>query len=148
MSPSSSQTTAAATERIADAAETAVEKTTGVKGSLGVWLQMGFGGVVAVAMMLLMNNSMSQVSELQKAGIEQVKEERTLHRETLSQMKVEAAQQRLDAEVKYNRTDTSHKEAMGKMGATIERAVTSLEKATDVMIEANRKAGGMPGGPP
>jgi predicted metalloprotease len=144
MSPSSSQTTAAATERIADAAETAVEKTTGVKGSLGVWLQMGFGGVVAVAMMLLMNNSMSQVSELQKAGIEQVKEERALHRETLAQMKVEAAQQRLDAEVKYNRTDTAHKEAMSKMGNTIERAVTSLEKATDAMIEANRIKGGPP----
>lgn len=142
----SSQTTAAATERIADAAEvaaeTAVEKASGVKGALGVWLQMGFGGVIAVAMMFMMSNNMDQVKELQKNSIEQARDERTLYRESMSLMRVDAAQSRVEAEVKYNRTESSHKEAMNKMGHTIERAVTSLEKATDVMIEANKHKGG------
>ncbi|CAN5418575.1 hypothetical protein BH11PLA2_BH11PLA2_32500 [soil metagenome] len=132
------ETTAAATVRIADAAETSVEKSTGVKGSLGTWLQMGFGGVVAIAMMYMMNNQTTQLQELQKNSIEQAREERTLYRESMSHMRIDAAQMRMDAEAKYIRTESSHKDAMGKMGQTIERAVTSLEKATDVMVETNR----------
>ena len=132
------ETTAQATARVADAAETVAQTATGISNKL--WsniAQMGAVGVVCVAFLYMQQNTMSQLRELQTAGMAQSREERQLHRETIASMQKEASE-------RYTRTETAHKETMGRMGTTIERAVTSLEKATEVMAESNRRKDGGP----
>ena len=57
------------------------------------------------------------------------KEDRLMFREELKAIRV-------DANDRYLRTEATHEKNMGKMGATIERAVTGMEKATRALEKA------------
>lgn len=54
------------------------------------------------------------------------KEDRSMFREELKALRV-------DAQERFVRTEAAHTKSMEKMGNTVERAVTSMEKATRVL---------------
>jgi len=101
--------------------ETVDEATTPAMGLSG-WLAKNFANLSAVTVMCA--GACWLVFEMNKSA----KEDRTMFREELKAI-------RMDAQDRYVRTEATHTKSMEKMGTTIERAVTALEKATRVVEE-------------
>ena len=58
-----------------------------------------------------------------------------------------AAENRAAQDRRFDRTESTHSKHMEKMGATIERAITSMESATRVLEKVADKNSGGGGGP-
>lgn len=66
--------------------------------------------------------------------MKQSKEDRVMFRDELKSI-------RTTQDARWEKTDLTHGKAMEKMGATIERAVTSMEAATKGINDASRRIG-------
>lgn len=87
------------------------------------WLMKNFANLSAVTVMCA--GACWLVFEMNQSA----KEDRTMFREELKNIRV-------DANERYLRTESTHTKSMEKMGTTIERAVTGMEKATRVLERA------------
>lgn len=82
--------------------------------------------VIAFAFLYGGKYFLDQQTALQSEAIRQANDNREMFRDELKAL-------RLDASERFVRTEAAHTKSMEKMGATIERAVTSMEKAARIL---------------
>ncbi len=97
--------------------------------------------VVAFAFLYGGKYFLDQQTALQAEAIRQSDDNRKMFRDELKEM-------RTDAMDRFNRTEATHGKAMEKMGGTIERACTSMEKATRALEKTAAKIPEPDGGGP
>lgn len=138
--PSEASGTALAVNRLADVAEKGGREVTNGLGNLAKYAN---ATVLAVFLCIFAVNDRRNAAERSELT--------TLLRESneknITAQQNIAAENRAAQDRRFDRTESTHSKHMEKMGATIERAITSMESATRVLEKVADKNSGGGGGP-